>query len=161
MPPTVYIESSIPSFYFSTRTSAKSVAWRQITRSWWHDQSPHFELVTSGTVKDELSTSPGEKSRLLMDLVSSIRVLEFSPMISVIAEQYVRNKLTPRSPDAAHLAFASVYALDYLLTWNCVHLANANKARHIKTINDRLGLHTPMIVTPLTLLAEVPDEEDH
>lgn len=85
--------------------------------------------------------------------------MPFSNLVGETAEEYVRHKLTPRSPDAAHLAFASVYSINFLLTWNCVHLANTNKARHIKVINDRLRLHTPMIVTPLTLLAEVPHEE--
>lgn len=58
--------------------------------------------------------------------------------------------------DAAHLALASVHAVDYLLTWNCKHLANANKTQHLRVLNARLGLHVPILTTPLTLVPEDP-----
>nr|VFK57225.1 MAG: hypothetical protein BECKTC1821F_GA0114240_101552 [Candidatus Kentron sp. TC] len=69
---------------------------------------------------------------------------------------YVSNYLMPRTlaGDAAHLAYASYHNMEYLLTWNCNHLANANKRRHIRIINARLGLSTPEIVTPLQLFKE-------
>jgi hypothetical protein len=54
--------------------------------------------------------------------------------------------------DALHLALASHHKCDFLLTWNCLHLANANKFGHIRRINTMLGLFTPTIVTPLELL---------
>ena len=62
----------------------------------------------------------------------------------------------PRQPaaDALHLALALHYACDMLLTWNCIHLANPNKLHHIETINKRLGLPIPAVVTPLQLLGE-------
>jgi hypothetical protein len=56
--------------------------------------------------------------------------------------------------DAIHLAYASFYRIDFLLTWNCNHLANANKKRHIQVLNDRLGLFTPEIITPMELFEE-------
>lgn len=56
--------------------------------------------------------------------------------------------------DAVHLAYASYFNIQYLLTWNCNHLANANKRKHIRVINARLGLSTPEIVTPLELFKE-------
>jgi len=73
-----------------------------------------------------------------------------------IVEFYVENYVMPKSlvGDALHLAYASYYDMQYLLTWNCNHLANANKKRHIRVINGRLGLPTPEIITPLELFAE-------
>ena len=56
--------------------------------------------------------------------------------------------------DALHLALASYHKFDYLLTWNCEHLANANKAGHIRWINTVLGLYVPMLITPLQLIGE-------
>ena len=56
--------------------------------------------------------------------------------------------------DSVHLAYASYYDIEYLLTWNCNHLANANKRKHIRIINGRLGLSTPEIITPLELFKE-------
>ena len=69
---------------------------------------------------------------------------------------YVENKLMPKDieGDAIHLAYASYYKIDYLLTWNCNHLANANKKKHIKIMNTRLELFTPEITTPLELFTE-------
>jgi len=56
--------------------------------------------------------------------------------------------------DAAHLAMASVHSIDFVLTWNCKHLANANKIRHIGMVNQRLGLSVPVLTTPLTLIED-------
>ena len=56
--------------------------------------------------------------------------------------------------DATHLAYASMHGIDILLTWNCRHLANANKMRHVAILNARLGLRTPILTTPFSLLAE-------
>jgi uncharacterized protein YjbI with pentapeptide repeats len=56
--------------------------------------------------------------------------------------------------DEFHLACASFHKIDYLLTWNCNHLANANKEKHIRVVNTKLGLFTPVIVTPIQLFKE-------
>ena len=67
---------------------------------------------------------------------------------------YIRHKVMPDNPlgDALHLALASFHKYDFLLTWNCEHLANANKFGHIRRINALLGLHVPALVTPLELM---------
>ena len=84
------------------------------------------------------------------------KLLPFIEQIAVVAKVYVREFVMPRklTGDAMHLAYASVYNIDYLLTWNCNHLANASKAKHIQKVNGRLGLHTPWIVTPMQLFEE-------
>ena len=86
-----------------------------------------------------------------------INSLEIVPDIAGIVTIYVENRVMPADDagDAAHLAVASYHGVDYLLTWNCRHLANANKFEHIRTINRRLGLLTPELVTPEQLFAEV------
>ena len=73
-----------------------------------------------------------------------------------IVEFYIVNHVMPKSfvGDAVHLAYVSYYDIQYLLTWNCNHLANANKRKHIRVINGRLGLSTPEIITPLELFKE-------
>ena len=57
--------------------------------------------------------------------------------------------------DALHLALASAEKCDYLVTWNCEHLANANKFGHIQRVNAMLGLHNPLLVTPLQLMGAI------
>ena len=70
---------------------------------------------------------------------------------------YISHDLMPADPagDALHLAIASVHKCDILLTWNCRHLANANKFAHIRRVNGMLGLFVPMLITPLELLGEI------
>ena len=62
--------------------------------------------------------------------------------------------------DSLHLAYASFYKIDFLLTWNCNNLANANKRKHIRVINTRLNLAIPEIITPLELFSETTDDDE-
>lgn len=72
-----------------------------------------------------------------------------------IVATYVEHQLMPArfGGDALHLAYASYYRMDFLMTWNCEHLANGNKKDHIRVINTRLGLYVPEIITPLELMS--------
>ena len=82
------------------------------------------------------------------------------PEMAEIVEAYIQHQLMPNDPlgDALHLALASYHKCDFLLTWNCKHLANANKFSHIKRINTILGLFIPTLVTPLELLGGLEHE---
>ena len=78
-----------------------------------------------------------------------------------IAEAYIAHKVMPNDPagDALHLAIASYHKCDFLVTWNCKHLANANKFGHIRRINAILGISSPALVTPLQLLGEEASDD--
>ena len=82
--------------------------------------------------------------------------MENDTQINKIAEIYIKNYLMPKEfqGDALHLAFVSYFKIDFLLTWNCNHLANANKRQHIKIMNASLNLNIPDIITPLELFSE-------
>ncbi len=82
--------------------------------------------------------------------------MSVEPEIIEIVEVYIAHKVMPQNPagDALHLAIASFHKCDFLLTWNCNHLANANKTAHIRRINTLLNLPIPQIVTPLELLGD-------
>ena len=92
----------------------------------------------------------------------AIPLLELVPEIEEIARVYVARRVMPRTDfgDAFHLAIASYYGMNFLLTWNCRHLANANKAQHIRAVNAELNLLVPVITTPDLLLAEDDDAEE-
>lgn len=154
--PTVYVETTIPSYYHETRRSIQVAAWRGATRTWWDQYRDGFDLVVSRFVLAELARAPATKGRRALALVESLPILEEPPELSTVAEFYVSNRAMPLSAagDAYHLAMASLHRVDFLLTWNCRHLANANKIRHLTVLNGRLGLSTPVITTPLTLLPE-------
>ncbi|HEU4883464.1 MAG TPA: type II toxin-antitoxin system VapC family toxin [Longimicrobium sp.] len=153
--PRVYIETTIPSFYYETRTQPDLVAWRDLTREWWSDAAEQYELLTSFVVRQELAGGTGSRVRMRLELLDGIPLLASTPEIDEIVEVYLQHRLMPRKPstaDAAHLALASYYGCDFIATWNCRHLANPNKVAHIRRINSALGLHVPELVTPQDLL---------
>jgi hypothetical protein len=154
--PIVYIETTIPSYYFETRTSSTARAWRAATRKWWRESSDQFRLVTSNVTFLELTLAPDSKRLSGFRLMSEIEVVPESEEVIALRADYIENLAMPNEAigDADHLAYASVYHADFLLTWNCKHLANANKFRHMSVINARYGLGLPTIVTPLQLDAK-------
>lgn len=87
-------------------------------------------------------------------LVERLELLEITPAVIDVVEAYISRHVMPVDPagDALHLALASVHRCDFLVTWNCRHLANANKFGHIRRVNTLLGLYVPNLVTPLELL---------
>lgn len=148
----VYIDTTIPSYYVDTRPSLTVHIER--TRAWWDQERHGYHVFISPFVWRELQEGDYPNKADALNLVQSVEVLSPSPRIEEIVQAYVANRLMPASDvrDAFHLAFASYYKMDYLLTWNCAHLANVNKRRHIATLNQRLGLFVPIILTPLELL---------
>jgi hypothetical protein len=154
--PRVYIETTIPSFYHEVRTAADIVARKDWTRRWWDGAVDHYELVTSLAVLDELAGGLPERGAMRLGLVRDLPLLPIEPAILEIVQSYIRYRLMPTDPggDAMHLALASYHKCDFLVTWNCQHLANANKFGHIRRVNTMLGLFVPALVTPLELLGE-------
>ena len=151
----IYVETSIPSFYFETRQGLQLQARREWTREWWEVARWRDALVISPVVIAELEETPDTgKRKEMLDLVDDLPRLLYADVIDVIVEVYLKNKVMPMAHggDAHHLALASYHRCDILLTWNCKHLANANKTGHIRLINNTLNLHTPQIVTPLELI---------
>ena len=152
--PRVYVETTIPSFYHETRTAPEIFSRREWTRQWWAAAANRYELVTSPAVLDELAAGPAERSADWLALVAGLPVLPVEPAIAEIVQTYIQHKVMPADPagDALHLALASYHKCDFLVTWNCEHLANANKFGHIRRVNTMLGLFVPSLVTPLELL---------
>jgi hypothetical protein len=155
-----YIETTIPSFYFEVRSEAEMRARRTWTRKWWAVASSRDEIVTSEAVLEELSAGNHPHRADCLAMVADLPLLAVEPAVAETVEAYIAHQLMPRDPggDALHLALASHYRCDFLVTWNCRHLANANKFDHIRRINGILGLFVPALVTPLELLGENDDE---
>jgi len=130
---------------------------RSWTRSWW--ANPSAELVTSFAVIDELERGEFPARSSCLELVSSLAILAVDEPVIDIVEAYIHHRVMPADPvgDALHLALASYHRCDFLVTWNCKHLANANKFGHIRRVNTLLGLYNPALVTPLELLGAIDD----
>jgi predicted nucleic acid-binding protein len=112
--------------------------------------------MTSDAVLEELRSGEYPSQDSAVALVLGLPFLEITPSVAEIVDAYVRHKLMPANPagDALHLAIASYHKCEFLVTWNCQHLANANKFGHIRRVNNLLGLYVPVLVTPLELLGE-------
>lgn len=159
MSETVYIETSIPSFFYEARAEPDMVARREWTRQWWAAAKERYDLVTSPAVIDELERGDYPSRADCLKLVDRLEILEITPAVLDVVDTYISRHVMPADPagDALHLAVASVHRCDFLVTWNCRHLANANKFGHIRRVNTLLGLYVPTLVTPLELLE---DEDD-
>ena len=153
---TVYIETSIPSFYVETRREPEMVARRNWTREWWDKQKSLYRIFTSEGVVNELEEGDYPTKADALSMLEFVPHLEMTDEIAQIVEVYIENHLMPRSRvgDALHLALASYHKGDFLLTWNCAHIANANKFQHIRVINTRLGIFVPTLITPMELCQE-------
>lgn len=151
-----YVETTIPSFYHTTRSGVAALARRAWTRRWWTTAQDRYFLVTSDAVLDELREGDYPSQEPALKLVENLPLLEITPAVAEIVEAYFRHRLMPADPtgDALHLALASYHKCEFLVTWNCQHLANANKFGHIRRVNSLLGLFVPVLATPLELLGE-------
>lgn len=130
------------------------MARRDWTRRWWSTAAERFDLVTSEAVLVELVGADATRSALRLSLLDHVPLLPIVPEIADVVATYIRRKLMPADPagDALHLAIASFHRCDFLVTWNCRHIANANKFGRIRILNSMLGIHVPDLVTPLELM---------
>lgn len=155
MEPSVYVESTIPSFVVGEMSPVIVTAARQITtRRWWHQRRGDYRLYVSRLVRDEISCGNPERSQERLALVANIPALRIALPVRALAKQ-LRDYLgltIAAEPDAVHLAVATHYRMDYLLTWNLKHLANARVRRTIERLGELRGIHFPTICTPDELL---------
>jgi hypothetical protein len=137
------------------------VARREWTRTWWAEVSGTHELVTSPAVIEELRRGDFPSRDDCLALIATLPVLAIEFAVLEIVQAYIDRRVMPANPagDALPLALASYHKCDFLVTWNCKHLANANKFGHIRRINGLLGLFTPALVTPLELLGDEDNED--
>ena len=154
MSKTVYIDTTIPSYYFDESEKLKFQS--QITQKWFKDEADAYTVFLSEATINELQTGDYPHKREILKFATQFEILPNDSEIFEIANIYVQNFVMPKDSegDALHLAFVSYYKIDFLLTWNCNHLANANKKQHIRVINTKLNLHVPEIITPMELFKE-------
>jgi predicted nucleic acid-binding protein len=156
------LDTTIPSYYYDQREELGIRYRRKITKDWWTNEKDSFDLYISELVLVELQRGNYPQKEKVVRLVKDISILPIVPEIEVIVREYLKNYLMPKFDmgDAFHLAYSSFFKIDYLLTWNCNHLANVNKKEHIGVINRKLKLFVPEIITPLQLFKETGDENE-
>jgi hypothetical protein len=155
MKPTLYLETTIPSYYAARPVRDVIVlAHQEITRTWWERRLPLFDVYISPVVLEEVRQGDAEASRKRLESLSPFPVLDATSAVEQLADTYMARLALPGKAlrDAAHLAFACGYDMEYLVTWNCAHIANAEVRRQLIMINAELGLQTPIICTPEELM---------
>lgn len=153
----VYLETTIISYLISRPSRDLLVAaHQQTTEEWWTNRRHEFECYISQVVIDEISAGNHEVAKKRMEIISKFAALDVTEEAELLTKRILtEGAIPPREVrDAAHIAVASVNDMDYLLTWNCKHLANAQIIRKISVICNRHGYNMPVICTPEELMGE-------
>src|SRR5262245_55519278 len=149
--PTVYIETSIVS-YLTARPSRDLLvaAHQQLTVAWWDQQRSHYEFFTSQVVLAEARAGDPGAAQRRVAVLEPLPLLDVTDAAITLAAALVSEQALPTqaAQDALHFAVACVHGLEYLLTWNCAHLANARLRSRIEQICREAGYVPPIICTP-------------
>ena len=153
----VYLETTVIS-YLVARPSRdlRVAAHQQATSEWWIQKREHFELFVSQLVIEEASAGDEAAAGRRLKYLEGIKLLDLTEPTVVLAESLLASGAVPREAeeDSLHIALAAVHGMDYLLTWNCKHIANATMRNRIETACSDAGYDSPVICTPEELLEE-------
>jgi hypothetical protein len=153
--PRVYVETSVIS-YLAARPSGDLItaANQRQTHDWWVTQRQYFDCVVSPSVIDEISRGHIEVSERRLACIKGMAELVLNDSVEQLAALLVLGGGLPKKAliDAYHVAFAAVWGVDYLLTWNCTHIANAVTRPVIEALCKEAGFSAPRLCTPAELL---------
>lgn len=151
MPSSVYVETSVISYYTARQSQDVIVAARQtITRQWWDEVRGHFEIYISVLVTEEALAGDPEAAAQRSELVAGLPILEITESAQALAKQLVDDGLVPATSaeDALHIALATVHGMDFLLTWNFRHINNAETKARVRIAAEAAGYECPVICSP-------------
>ena len=151
MPHSIFIETTIPSYYVSRPSrNLLQFARQELTREWWDARRHEFDLFTSQLVLDEASEGESAKASERLELLSGLELLDITEEVEALAANLIRSGIVPSvaARDAFHLAAAGVHRMNFLLTWNCKHIANPFIADRLQSCFSSMGIHLPNICTP-------------
>jgi predicted nucleic acid-binding protein len=151
MKPSVYIETTIPSYLSAWRSPELVMAANQeSTRKWWEESRPNFELFISEFVIYEASAGDPKAAKRRLEIIADLPELDVNEEVEELANQLVRHAAIPNKAkiDALHISVAAIHGVDYLLTWNCRHIANAVLRPKIEAVCRAMSYEPPIICTP-------------
>jgi predicted nucleic acid-binding protein len=158
----VYIETSIVSYLVAKPSRDLLIAARQqLTAAWWEDRRAEFELFISPVVLDECGRGDQLYAAKRLALLVEIPLLDVSPEAISLGHELIRQHALPvkAAQDALHIAVAAVHRLNYLLTWNCKHMANVQLRRGIERTCQAGGYQAPLLCTPNELSGDSIERE--
>lgn len=156
MKPRVYVETTIPSYLtaWPSRDLVRA-AHQQITQEWWLKRDD-YELYSSRLVVQECREGDPKAAADRLAALAGIPLLKETDEVALLAEVLLRDVPLPAkaASDALHIATAAVHHMNYLLTWNCTHIANATLRSRIESVCRTAGFDPPLICTPEELIGE-------
>lgn len=153
MKKSLYLETSVVGAYLDNGEPFR----RDMTIRWWEHELSEYRAFVSILVRRELECLAQPHRDSYLNLIKNIEQLDLPEEAAILAEGYISRGIFKRKfiGDALHVALASVYKVDYLVTWNFGHVANVRKQARIRLFNTAAGFYVPMIVTPEFLVHTV------
>jgi predicted nucleic acid-binding protein len=151
MASSVYVETSVLSYYTARLSRDIVTAARQtITQEWWDEARERYEIYISSMVLEEAKTGDHEAARKRLTAISGLPILEINKAAEDLAKHLVDEQVVPENSaeDALHIAVATVHGMDFLLTWNFRHINNAEMKAKIRATIEALGYECPIICSP-------------
>ena len=162
-PMRIYIESTIPSYVVARPArDLLQAARQQLTRDWWDLQREKHELFTSQVVLDEIAFGEKAMAQLRLETLQAVPLLQVTGDVKDLARKVLTSGLLPATSDrdATHIALASAYEMELLLSWNCRHIANAAIQARLRRLVEAAGFTLPVICTPEELLENDHEQND-
>jgi predicted nucleic acid-binding protein len=157
----VYIETSIIS-YLTARPSNNLIAaaWQKETVDWWETQRARFDLYISEVVIEEAGRGDESAASRRLEALEDIEVLQLDNISVELSKALINEGAVPKKAldDALHVAIAAVNGMDFLLTWNCRHIDNAEMKPKIRKTIKNHGHKCPEIATPIELMGVHDDD---
>jgi PIN domain len=161
MRPTLYVETSIIS-YLAARPSRDLItaAHQQTTHTWWRERRQDFDIYASQVVLNEAAGGDPEVANRRMELLKDVPLLDLTPEVADLAAALTERLLLPKraGADATHIALAGYHNVNFLLTRNCTHIANAELRPRIESVCREKGHSVPILCTPDELMGESSNE---
>ena len=161
---TVYIETSVVSYLRQRPSPQVVMAARQLlTHQWWNEERTNYELVVSQFVIDEASAGDPVLAAERLQSLNGIPLLPLDPAIADIADEIMSRAILPEKArtDALHIAMVAHHRIQYLLTWNCRHIANARILPRIHNVLSDLSIPIPVICTPEEMVGNDPEIDNN
>ena len=153
----VYLETTIASYLTAWRSQKPVMAGQQDeTHEWWNKHRQQYELFISDLVLEEAAGGDPDAAKRRLEILNGTSVLEQSEATDTLAKAIFIGLSLPQKAeyDAFHIAVATIHGIDYLLTWNCRHIANIKHRRKIESICRSAGYEPPLICTPTEMMEE-------